>query len=129
MSYQAKACLFAATTCALLGACGNQDEKIRARIAEAAATGQEVTRAVEGYMKKRGRPPAQIEEAYIRPKPFPDIKLLSVDKTGRVQVALAFKPVEGQSLVFVPTRNKDKSYTWRCTSQDIDPRYLPEACR
>ena len=121
--------LSAAACVLLLGACGNQDEKTRARIAEAAATGQEVTRAVEGYMKKRGRAPGQIEEAYIRPKPLPDIKLLSVDKTGQVQVALAFKPVEGKSLVFIPTRNKDRTFSWRCTSQDIDPKYLPEACR
>jgi len=123
------ASLFAATCVLLLLACSNE-EATRAKIAEVEVTGRQVTRAVEAYAKKHKRFPAHIEEAYVRPKPLPDIKLLSVDKkTGRVQVALAFKPVEGKSLVFVPSRNKDRSFTWRCTSQDIDPKLLPEGCR
>jgi hypothetical protein len=121
--------LLAAICVVLQTACSNE-EATRARIAEAEVTGRQVTQAVEAYAKKHKRFPAHIEEAYVRPKPLPDIKLLSVDnKTGRVQVALAFKPVEGKSLVFVPTRNKNRTYSWRCTSQDIDPKYLPEGCR
>ena len=81
-------------------------------------------------MKKRRRFPEDIEEAYIRPARLEDIKLLSVNvKTGVVGVALSFPPVEGKSLLFVPTRKADKSIVWRCTSEDIEPKYLPEACR
>lgn len=121
--------LLAATCVLLLYGCSNE-EAIRAKIAGAAKTGREASEAVGKYARKHGRFPAQIEEAYIRPTALQDIKLLSVDrKTGRVQVALAFKPVEGKSLVFIPSRNKDRSYTWRCTSQDIDPKLLPEGCR
>jgi hypothetical protein len=123
------ASLFAATCVLLLYGCGNE-EATRAKIAEAAKTGRQASEAVGIYARKRGRFPNQIEEAFIRPAALQDIKLLSVDsKTGRVKVDLAFKPVEGKSLVFVPTRNKDRSYTWRCTSQDIDPKLLPEGCR
>jgi hypothetical protein len=121
--------LLAATCVLLLYGCSNE-EATRAKIAEAAKTGRQASEAVGTYARKHGRFPNQIEEAFIRPAALHDIKLLSVDsKTGRVQVALAFKPVEGKSLVFVPSRNKDRSYTWRCTSQDIDPKLLPEACR
>jgi pilin len=121
--------LLAATCVLLLCGCGNE-EAVRAKIAEAAKTGRQASEAVGIYARKRGRFPAQIEEAYIRPAALQDIKLLSVDnKTGRVRVTLAFKPVEGKSLVFVPTRNKNRTYTWRCTSEDIDPKLLPEACR
>jgi hypothetical protein len=113
----------------VLCACSNE-EITRAKIAEAEATGRQAAQAVGDYARKRGRYPAQLEEAYIRPAALTDIKLMSVDpKTGVVSVALTFRPVEGKSLLFAPTRNKDKSITWRCTSQDIEPKFLPEACQ
>jgi Pilin (bacterial filament) len=122
--------LLAAIGALLLCACGNQDEATRVKVAQAEATGREVTQAVESYMKKHRRYPAQIEEAYIRTAVLKDIKLMSVDrKTGLVRVTLSFRPVEGKSLLFTPSRNKDKSITWRCSSGDIDPKFLPEACR
>lgn len=125
-----EASLTAATCVLLLSACSNQDEITRTRIAEAAVTGRQAVQAVENYAKKRGRFPAHIEEAYIRPAALKDIKLMSVDrKTGQVRVTLAFTPVDGKSLLFVPSRNADRSFAWRCTSEDIEPRYLPEGCR
>ena len=121
---------FTAVCVLLLWACTNQDEITRARIAEAAVTGRQATQAVEKFTKKQGRFPAHIEEAYIRPAAMKDIKLMSVErKTGFVRVTLSFPPVEGKSLLFVPSRRADKSFAWRCTSEDIDPRYLPEGCR
>ena len=93
-------------------------------------TGRQAAEAVGNFNKKHKRFPAQIEEAYVRPTALSDIKLLSVDRnTGHVRVALAFPPMEGKSLLFVPSRNANKSITWRCTSEDIQPKYLPEACR
>jgi hypothetical protein len=129
-----KAAPLVAAMCALqLSACGNQgnqDHSIRARIEEAAATGRQAAQAVGNYMRKRGRAPAQIEEAYIRPAALKDIKLMSVNgQTGRVRVTLAFPPVEGKSLLFVPTRNADRSIAWQCISEDIPAKYLPEGCR
>ena len=112
----------------VLCACSNE-EITRAKIAEAEATGRQAAQAVGDYVKKRGRYPAHLEEAYIRPAALTDIKLMSVDrKTGVVQVTLSFRPMEGKSLLFVPTR-KGKSITWRCTSEDIEPKLLPEACQ
>jgi len=113
-----------------LCACSNQEATTRAKIAEAEVTGRQAAQAVGSYMKKHGRFPAQIEEAYVRPAPLKDIKLLSVNrKTGVVGVALSFPPVEGKSLLFVPTRKADKNIVWRCTSEDIEPKYLPAACQ
>ena len=111
----------------LLGAC-TSDETIRAKVTEAAATGRQAAQGVENYFKKHRRYPAQLEEAYVRPTPLKEIKLMSVDrKTGTVRVTLAFRPVEGKSLLYTPTR-KGKSITWRCSSEDIDAKYLPAAC-
>ena len=113
-----------------LYACSNQDDITRAKIAEAAVTGRQAAQAVGNYVKKHGRFPSYLEEAYVRPRALPDIKLMSVDqKTGLLRIALSFRPVEGKSLLFVPTRNKDKSVVWRCTSEDIAPEYLPASCR
>lgn len=112
----------------LLCACTNE-EAVRAKVAETEATGRQAAQGVENYFKKHRRYPAHLEEAYVRPTPLKEIKLMSVDaKTGTVRVTLSFKPVEGKSLLFVPTR-KARSFTWRCTSEDIEPKYLPEACR
>lgn len=114
----------------LLCACSNQDDATRAKIAEAEVTGRQAAKAVENYIKKHGRIPARIEDAYVRPAPLRDIKLLSVNsQTGLVGVMLSFPPVEGKSLLFVPSRNADKRMVWRCTSEDIQPKYLPAACR
>jgi RNA 3'-terminal phosphate cyclase len=131
LKVRAKATTLVAALCALqLCACGNQDEITRARIAEAAVTGRQAAQAVGNYARKHGRFPSHLEEAYIRPTALTDIKLMSVDRqTGHVRVALSFPPVEGKSLLFVPSRNRDKSITWRCTSEDIQPKHLPEACR
>jgi hypothetical protein len=123
------ASLLAALCLLQLSACG-QDEKTRAKIDEVAATGRQAAQAVGQYMKKHGRAPAHIEAAYVRPKPLKDIKLMSVDRrTGQVRVVLAFPPVEGKSLLFVPSRNRDRSIAWRCISEDIEPKYLPAACQ
>ncbi len=120
--------VLAAICLLLLCACTNE-EAIRARVAEAEVTGRQAAQAVGDYVKKRGRYPAQLEEAYIRPAALTDIKLMSVDrKTGVVQVTLSFRPMEGKSLLFVPAR-KGKSITWRCASEDIEPKFLPETCR
>ena len=124
------ASLLTATCVLLLCACSNQEATTRAKIAEAEVTGRQAAQAVENYLKKHRRFPAHIEDAYVRPAPLKDIKLFSVNrKTGVVQVALSFPPVEGKSLLFVPSRNADKSMVWRCTSEDIDPKYLPAACQ
>ena len=125
--------LVAAMCALLLCACGNQgnqDQAVRARVEEAAATGRQAAQAVGNYMRKHGRAPAQIEQAYIRPAALRDIKLMSVNgQTGQVRVALAFPPVEGKSLLFVPTRKPDRSIVWQCISEDIPAKYLPEECR
>ena len=120
-----------AALCALqLCACGEPDHVIRARVEAAAVTGRQAAQAVGNYMRKHGRAPAQIEEAYIRPAELRDIKLMSVNRqTGLVRVALGFPPVEGKSLLFVPTRNRNKTIAWRCTSEDIQAKFLPEGCR
>jgi pilin len=119
--------LFAPISVLLLCACTNE-EVTRTKVAEAEATGRQAAQGVENYFKKHRRYPAQLEQAYVRPTPLKEIKLMSVDtKTGVVRVTLSFRPVEGKSLLFVPTR-KGKTITWRCTSEDIDAKYLPEAC-
>ena len=126
-----KAASLLAAMCMLqLCACSNQDDTTRAKIAEAAVVGRQVAQAVENYSNKHGRFPAHIEETYVRPTPLKDIKLMSVNpKTGLVRVTLSFPPVEGKSLLFVPSRKAGKRIVWRCTSEDIQPKYLPEACQ
>lgn len=111
----------------VLCACTNE-EIVRVKVAETEATGRQAAQGVENYFKKHKRYPAQLEEAYVRPTPLKEIKLMSVDpKTGVVRVTLSFRPVEGKSLLFVPTR-KARNFTWRCTSEDIEPKFLPEGC-
>ena len=131
MKVKTKAALLVAALCVLaLGGCGDDAQATRAKLAEVEATGRQVTQSMDTYFKKHRRFPMHIEEAYVRPRPLADIKLLSVDqKSGVVRAQLAFKPLEGKSLLFVPTRNKDRSLAWRCTSEGIDPKLLPDTCK
>ena len=90
-----KAASLLAAMCVLqLCACSNQEATTRAKIAEAEVTGRQAAQAVGIYMKKRGRFPEHIEEAYVRPARLEDIKLFSVNrKSGVVRVTSDRKSV------------------------------------
>jgi len=107
-----------------------QDYTTRAKLAATAIHGQEAARAVEDYFNKSGKIPPRLEEAYTAVSSSKDISEMSVNpKTGVVRVVLSFNPVQGKSLLFVPSRNPDKSITWRCASEDIQQKLLPATCR
>jgi Zn-dependent protease with chaperone function/type II secretory pathway pseudopilin PulG len=108
-----------------------QDYTTRAKISEAIIHGRQATQAVEDYINKNGRIPPQLEDAGISSTPQSKfVTAISVNsKNAIVQVVLGFSPVEGKSVLFVPSRKPDKSISWRCASEDVPAKYLPAACR
>jgi len=108
-----------------------QDYTVRAKMIAAVAYGKQAAQAVEEYVNNNGSIPLRLEDAGIASTPpSKEIKVARVNsQNGVVQVVLAFSPVEDKSLLFVPSRNADKSISWRCTSEDVAPKYLPPSCR
>jgi Tfp pilus assembly protein PilE len=108
-----------------------QDYTARAKMAGVIGYGKQATQAVEEYVNKNGRIPLRLEDAGVTSAPpSKDIRLMKVNsQNGMVHIELAFSPVDGKSLLFVPSMNQDKTISWRCTSEDIPAKYLRMACK
>jgi Zn-dependent protease with chaperone function/Tfp pilus assembly major pilin PilA len=108
-----------------------QDYTTRAKMMGAVSYGNLASKAVEEYIYKNGGIPLRLEDAGVASTPpSKDIKLVMVDaKSAVVRVVLAFSPVEDKSVLYVPSMGADKKIAWRCTSQDVPAKYLPQACR
>ena len=108
-----------------------QDYTVRAKILGAVSFGNQATRAVEEHINKNNSIPLRLEDAGVTSTPpSTAIKVAKINpKNAIVEVVLAFSPVEDKSLLFVPSMGPDKKITWRCTSENVPGRYLPQTCR
>jgi hypothetical protein len=48
---------------------------------------------------------------------------------GIIRVQLGFSPLEGKAIVLLPSLDAKQQVVWRCTSSEVQQRYLPQACR
>jgi type II secretory pathway pseudopilin PulG len=107
-----------------------QDYTVRAKISESILYGRQATQAVENHIYTTGQIPGRLEDAGMSAPTSDKVRSIQVNpKNGIVQVVLAFAPLDGKSLVFIPSVGQDKKISWRCASEDIAIRYLPQACR
>lgn len=111
-----------------------QDYTIKAKVAQAEQIGRQASSAVEAFYLQKGSVPSSIEEAgFSMPVTMPYISSVLVDpKSGVVQVAFstgAGQAIAGKSLLMIPKANVDKTINWTCSSQDIQMKYLSQACR
>lgn len=58
-----------------------------------------------------------------------NVRALYANSDGAVIVELAKEFMPGARYIFIPTRMPDGAVQWRCTSERIDGKYLPAACR
>jgi pilin len=74
--------------------------------------------------------PKSLEEAGVKPQPpGPIVREMSVDPRGVIRIELAFAPVTGNAVLLVPSLNEQKQIVWKCTSQDVPQKFLPQSCR
>jgi Zn-dependent protease with chaperone function/type II secretory pathway pseudopilin PulG len=108
-----------------------QDYTVRAKMSEAIRYGNQASEAVAAQVTKTGEIPQRLEDVGLSSTPdSSNIRAVQVNgKTGIVQIVLAFPPLDGKSVLFIPSMGQDKKITWRCASEDIAKKYLPQACR
>jgi len=106
-----------------------QEYATRARVSEAAATGNAAAESVARYVYQYQTVPANIEQAGFGAQLPASVQTIGVEKNGIVFVTLAAAPIAGKSLLLVPSLDTNNRITWSCTSQDIPSMYLPPQCK
>lgn len=107
-----------------------QDYTTRARMTEAVSIGTQATQSVGDYFDRYQRVPASLEETGFAAQFSPFIKAVDVDsRTGVVMITIAGAPLTGKTLYFVPSLTANQQILWKCQSDDIQDKYLPQQCR
>lgn len=108
-----------------------QDYLARARLTEAmGVVGAPAKVSVAEYYEEHRQFPNSLEQAGLPKSLPPSVKAISIDsENGTVTITMATAPVEGKSLLLVPSVDANNQMTWQCRSQDIPDRYLPRQCR
>jgi hypothetical protein len=91
--------------------------------------GVQATKAVEDFIAKNNAIPMQIEQTgFTATSPY--VKRVIVNgESGVVLLTTGFLPVTDKTLTFAPSLDQNKTIVWKCTSEDIPARYLPQRCR
>ena len=107
-----------------------QDYTVRAKLAEAAVVAKNASNDVERYYLQYKQVPSTIEETGFTTPRNPSYSGVSVDsQNGVVSILMTTSPIQGKSLLMVPSQAADGTLTWTCQSADIPQKYLPQACR
>ena len=106
-----------------------QDYVARAKMTEVVTIGQRAADAVAAYYDQTKALPQNME-AIGFDAGSPAVRQVGVNpKNGVVTLTLAFPPLDGKTLSFMPSLDENKQIKWRCMSADIQPKYLPPRCR
>jgi len=107
-----------------------QDYTTRARMAQAAVVGTNAAESVANYYYQHQQTPVSLAQAgFAAPLP-PFIKEIGVDSQNSVvTITMATAPIEGKTLLLVPSFDANNKIIWKCMSQEIKDRYLPRQCR
>lgn len=108
-----------------------QDYQSRAKIMGALSEAEPAMESVADYVRKHDAIPATLEQSGFRLSvPTPHLRSITVDPSNAViRAELAFRPLEGSTLVFTPSLDASRRIAWQCSSPDIRPQVLPLRCR
>lgn len=107
-----------------------QDYTTRARLAQAMPVGRAATAYVDSYFALYRSTPSNLDAANFMSSLPPAVKGVTIDRqTGTISITMqGNKAIEDKSLRFVPTPSGGDHLSWRCLSEQIDRRYLPQDC-
>jgi uncharacterized RDD family membrane protein YckC/Tfp pilus assembly protein PilE len=106
-----------------------QDYTVRAKVEEVVGIGDQATMAVEEFIAQNNAIPTQMEQTGFSAT-SPNVKHVMVNgQNGVVLLMTAFSPIADKALVFVPSLDQNKMIVWKCASEDIPAKYLPQRCR
>ncbi len=107
-----------------------QDYTVKARLAQALAYGDGAAQAVARHYAASQQVPASLQAADFTTPPPTGVQAIRVNpNNGFVSMTLDFAPLAGKTLLLVPSKGRDQSISWVCTSTDIAARFLPPRCR
>jgi Zn-dependent protease with chaperone function/Tfp pilus assembly major pilin PilA len=105
-----------------------QDYLARAKAADAIAMGRSATESVSRYYYEHHAIPPSLKEAGFLGG-SQAVSEITIDEKGVIRMTMAFPPVAGKKIVFLPSLDADKHVKWRCASEEIQDKYLPPSCR
>lgn len=106
-----------------------QDYTVKAKTSEVVFIADQAAKAVEAYVIQNGTIPQQMEQTTFSTS-SKYIKHVSVNgQNGVVQVIASFSPIMDKMLIFVPSRDQNNKIVWKCVSEEIPSKYLPQQCR
>ena len=106
-----------------------QDYTVRARIAEVLINGSAAKVSVAEYIERTGEIPQRIEDTgYSTTTKYAESVKINPEN-GEISIVVNFSPIQGQSIILSPSLDENKKIVWKCYSQDIKQRYVPQMCR
>ena len=107
-----------------------QDYTVRAKVAEAILAASPARDAVQTYYAERNAYPKTLAEAGVNVPPTPRVQSVTINpRTAALTVTLAFSPLAGKTIMFVPERVEGGTLNWKCRPGTVARKYLPSACR
>jgi Zn-dependent protease with chaperone function len=107
-----------------------QEYTVRAKIMSALTVGDQATAQVTDFYYRNNSVPKDLAEAGVAQPTTGDlVRSIRIDPKGVIRMELGFSPLQGKMLLLVPSLNAEKRVVWKCVSDDIQPRFLPAACR
>ncbi len=104
------------------------DYTLRSKMSGVYQSGQAITQELTQYYAEHQALPTDIHELAIPTLPNWVSGVQLDSNQGVLELQLA-PPSTGQSLQFVASEDENGILSWRCQSQTIRPRALPQACR
>jgi len=107
-----------------------QDYTIRAKVSEAILAASPARDAVQTYYAERNAYPKTLAEAGVTISPTSRLQNVTISpRNARLTVTLAFSPLAGKTILFVPQRAESGTLTWTCRRGTVPRKYLPASCR
>ena len=100
---------------------------VRGKMAEVFAVGSDYRTAVGAYWEQHHAWPERIEDIGLQRSPQ-SVKAVVLEANGVIRVIASFPPLEGKSLLFVPSVSGG-AIQWQCSSEGIPAIHLPSGCR
>ena len=106
-----------------------QDYTRKARVAEGIVAGMDAGKKIGDYYIQNKKGPTDLANAGFSLQPSETVKDIAFDsQTGVITITLHDSFFIAKSLLLVPTVI-DGKVNWLCTSNGIESKYLPPACR
>jgi len=95
--------------------------------------GQQAAVAVSRFYRMNGRVPAAIGDTGGHISPSRHVAGIDINpQNGELIVTFSEsvrKPIRNKHLIYTPSLNADNSINWKCHSNDIEVRILPDSCK